>query len=159
MENFVIPFSIKIAAVMIIIALSFIAIYYLAKLKQQTKRQRQALDQLEKSAEQKYQKIRRDIVFIAQAFLEDQVELPEASLRISRLADLIVRDEDQRKTFEVFDKISNRIKDIPTHENWKQLSRQERKKHELTLKKLSDEYSVSAKTSAEIIVKQSKSLH
>jgi len=147
------------AALAVILILCGIAIFYLVKLGKQKKKQSEALLEIEKQANEKYQKIRQDIVFIANSFLNDQVELPEASLRISRLADLVIDKRESRDLYSVFDKIARELSNIPTHQDWKDLTKQERKKHNAKMQDLTQLNTDAAKLAARKIVSENKVVH
>ena len=146
-------------AISIILALTAVAIYFQWKLREQQKKQALALAVIEKTAQEKYQKIRKDIVFIAQSYLADQVELPEASLRISRLADLVLDERESRSNFQPFDHFAEAIAEIPTHADWKMLTKQERKRHEKTMKDLTKKHEDAARIAAKQIIEQNTALH
>ncbi len=146
-------------AISIILALTAVAIYFQWKLREQQKKQALALAVIEKTAQEKYQKIRKDIVFIAQSYLADQVELPEASLRISRLADLVLDERESRSNFQPFDQFAEAIAEIPTHADWKMLTKQERKRHEKTMKDLTIKHQDAARMAAKQIIEQNTALH
>lgn len=148
-----------IAALTVILALSATAAFYLIKLRQQRKQQQKVSEEIERQANEKYQKIRQDIVFIANAYLSKQVELPEASLRISRLVDVVIDERESREVYSAFDSVARQISNIPTHENWKKLSKTQRREFQQQMDALTEEYQVEAKSAAKKIVEQQKSIH
>lgn len=148
-----------VAALLIIIVLCGVAVYYLIQVNKQKKKQAEALLSIEKQANEKYQKIRQDIVFIAKAYLSDQVELPEASLRISKLVDLVIDERESREIYSVFDGIADEISNIPTHQGWKDLSRQERRDHSKKMQDLTELHRDAAKYAAKQIIQQEKTVH
>ena len=90
--------------------------------------------------------------FIARALLEGQVELAEASIRISHLLDHTGIDETRRDTFNVFDQVSKKIAHIPILKEWKALSKTEKQKHLATIASTEEHYRDFSKEAAKDLV-------
>jgi hypothetical protein len=150
-----------IAGTLIIVGLASTAVYFQLKLYQQRKRIEQVQHEQAELASQKMLQIQKDIRFLAKAYLDEQVELNELSLRIHHLANCLQLDDEDRGVYRVFDRIAEEIKDIPTHSEWKNLDKATRKKHQKRFIQLESEHKSEAKISAELICgeRQSASLH
>ena len=138
-------------AVVIVVVLAAVAGYYQFKVHALNKKRAQQQAELEQASADKKLKLKDDIVFIARAYLADQVELPEASLRISKLADVIEVPLDERGHYQVFDRVAKQIEGIPTHEEWKALDKKVRKSHEKLLFSLSSKHGDEARAAAQAI--------
>lgn len=144
------------AAVMIIFVLSGIAVYLHLKLHKRQKQIAEAEKEQEKNTAQKIAQIQKDIRFLAKAYLDEQVELNEASLRIHHLANYLGLDEQQRKLYAPFDAVAQQISHIPTHQGWKSLDKSERKHYQSVFSNLETEHSESAKSAALKITEESQ---
>ncbi|WP_158224637.1 DUF2489 domain-containing protein [Agaribacterium haliotis] len=99
-------------------------------------------------AQKNIARIHSDVNFLLSAYLDKQIELAELSLRINHLLDCLSLDSRARDAYAIFDEIAGQIKHIPTHEDWKKLSKQERRKHEANFAKLEQQYSDVAREAA-----------
>lgn len=145
-----------IAALVIIAVLAATAIYLHLKLYKQKQRLAEVEREQAENTAKKVQQIQNDIRFLARAYIDDQVELNEASLRIHHLVNYLGLDEQQRKIFESFDAVAREIQNIPTHEEWKSLDKRARRVHEVTFLKLEDQHAEEAKRAALKICQQTK---
>jgi len=148
-----------IAAFTIIVALSAIAIHLHLKLHRQRKRMEEAQREQAEKLERKTQEIHRDIRFLARAYLDDQAELNEVSLRIHHLVNYLSLEDDQRSLYHVFDSVTQQIEHIPTHENWKSLDKASRSKYQKEFIRIESEFAHQAKISAKSICDEKQKSH
>lgn len=141
-----------ISAIIIVIALSTYAAYLHWKLRKHTETEKIRIERNQKESEARLQRLQEDIYLISRALIAEQVELPEASLRISKLLDYMSMDTQERGLYQVFDHIALSISDIPTHKEWKSLDKTTRNKHQKTLDKLVEEHQENARTAAKVIL-------
>jgi len=138
-----------VAAATIIIILSVIAGRLVWKLKKQTDKTHEFNEAINQRAAEKIIQIQNDVQFIAKAYLASQVELSEASLRIHNLVNLLGFEGDLRAKVSVFDDVANEIGHIPTHQNWKNLSKEEKKAFRAVFEQLEEKYGERAKQLAQ----------
>lgn len=144
------------SALIVIGILVVIAIYLNIKLYKRKAHIRKEEQKQQQKQAKKIQQIQMDIRFIAKAYLAEQVELNEASLRIHHLANYLGLDEQQRKPYSVFDTIATQIQAVPTHDEWKSLDKKTRRKYEAMFFELESNYSTRAKESANEIASSEK---
>jgi hypothetical protein len=120
-------------AILIITALAIWAWKLTKKVKEQEKA---ILDQVNA----KHDKIIESIRVIANAYEDKQVELIEASIRLKVLLDNLPVSEEEKAPYAVFTAIYNKVGHIPTHENWKALSRKEKRVFEQEMKTVEEEF-------------------
>ena len=80
------------------------------------------------------------IQVLARCYLEGQVGGSEAALRIAVLLDQPVVDADLREQGRVFSVVAEVLADVPTHQAWKDLSREERDRHRDIMTRLEAEH-------------------
>ena len=139
---------IYLSAASIVLALAAYAIWLHLKLTKQQKRSKQLLAEQEIAAEKNMQRIHSDIKFLATAYINAQVDLPEVSLRISKLLDCLQLNTEQRQAFQVFDNVRMLIEEIPTHQDWKALDKSTKKQHQQTFANIEKNYAEDAKATA-----------
>ncbi|MFC3150952.1 DUF2489 domain-containing protein [Litoribrevibacter euphylliae] len=124
---------------LLIIALGIIAglSYWAWNLTQQVKKkEKDILD----SVNQRHDNIIESIRVIASAYEDQQVELIEASIRLKVLLDNLPLSAEEKQPFIVLDVIYEKVGHIPTHENWKALSRKEKFQYEKEMASIEQEY-------------------
>ena len=138
----------------VIAALTVVAAYYLWRVRElSTKQKKQHEDYLAALNKQR-QLANESLQLLAKAYLAEQVELPEAALRISRLLDQIDLDPKRRETFRVFDEVTQRIAHIPILQEWRKLSKESREQHRKTLARMEGEYRDFAKDAAQKLLEE-----
>ncbi|TVZ38881.1 GRB2-binding adapter (GAPT) [Alteromonadaceae bacterium 2753L.S.0a.02] len=125
-----------IAAALVILILSGVAIYYHWKLHKQRRYQTEQRQFLEK----KQQQNRSSILIIARAMLSEQVTYTEASIRISVLLEASGIHEQEIIQYAVFNQLAQATAHIPILDAWKALSKMEKKKFEKERLRLEGKY-------------------
>lgn len=160
--------SFLILAILIIAFLAGYAVLLLIRIRAQTKRHQEVEQTAQKNWQEKKARINTDIIIIARAYIEEQVELPEACLRIYKLNN-IVRDDnnlEQNSTvnqveliepsMSVFNEVSDKLSNIPTHDAWKALDKKTKAKFQKTLHQLSSDYHDAVKSACEKLITANK---
>ncbi|MFT7559791.1 MAG: hypothetical protein ACI93R_001706 [Flavobacteriales bacterium] len=137
----------------IIMILTGIAAYLHFKLYKQRKKVSIAEKEQQQKLQQKTQQRHQDIQFLARAYLEDQVELNEVSIRIHQLANFLELNTEERKPYSVFDTIAEQLQHVPTHNGWKTLDKSTRISYQALFESLNKEHRENAKLQAEGISK------
>lgn len=124
---------------LLVIALIIIAglAYWAWNLTQQVKKKEQ---EMLDSINERHDNIIDSIRVITSAYEDDQVELVEASIRLKVLLDNLPLAEEEKQPFVVFDVIYEKVGHIPTHENWKALSKKEKFQYEKEMAAIEQEY-------------------
>lgn len=125
--------TLLILALGIIAGLAFWAWSLTQKVKQ---REQEILD----TVNARHDKIIESIRVITSAFEDKQVEMIEASIRLKVLLDNLPLSEEEKKPFVVFDVIYEKVAHIPTHDNWKALSKKEKFRFEKEMADVEKEY-------------------
>lgn len=81
--------------------------------------------------------------------MADQVELGEASIRISRVMDLLELSDAERMPYKVFDQIHAKISHVPILKAWKALPKKEKRQHLKAIAGVEEEYRDFAKAAAQ----------
>lgn len=143
------PFWLLVLLLLIVIVLAAVAAY----LHWQLYRKRQQLKLQQRNYEHSLQDKKREaatsIDVIARCYIDDQVELGEAALRLHHLLQYFEFDETTRNQLKVFDEVAARIAHIPVLQAWKSLDRESKAQHRVTLENLDTEFSVFAKDAAQ----------
>jgi hypothetical protein len=102
--------------------------------------------------EAKITKNRNDAInslrIIGKSYMAEQVELGEASIRVSNLMDYLSLTESQRAPYRVFDEVNAKIKHIPILKAWKELPAKEKRTHLKSIYRAEAEYKDFAKEAA-----------
>ncbi|MCL1124428.1 DUF2489 domain-containing protein [Shewanella surugensis] len=114
-----------ILGLVIIALLSGYAISLVLKLKQQKLLTKQ-VQQQQKAANERLEKLLDNIRYIAQAMLEERCELSEGVMRIAKLFDILGLSSKVALDYPVLFKHYNKIKDHPIKDQRKSLSKQQR---------------------------------
>ncbi len=132
-----------------IAVLSGIALYLHFQLHRQRVRQRAQAEEMQAAVEKKQEEAKTSIRLIARAYLVDDVELAEASVRIHHLLGYVDMDEEARNEVRAFDEVAKRIAHIPMLEQWRALDRETRDHHRETIAQVESEFEDFARKSAE----------
>jgi metal-responsive CopG/Arc/MetJ family transcriptional regulator len=127
---------------LIIVSLVGIAIiaglgYYAWQLTQQVKAQEQKLIG---EVNERHDRIIESIRVISSSYFDKQVELIEAAIRLKVLLDNLPMNEQEKQPYSVLEVIYNKVAHIPTHDNWKQLPRKQKRAFEKEMANVEAEY-------------------
>ena len=95
--------------------------------------------------------IHESLNVIANALLDDQVRVAEASIRMAVLMSNLPLSCDSKHRFAPVFEVYNLTQHIPTHSKWKTLDKQQRRKFEKELQSIEKEYDERIKAIAEHI--------
>lgn len=119
---------------LVVLALAVAAGYLWVKvwrLEKQQKLQQQEYEKQKVEAEQKrLDYIHESLNVIARAVLDGQCPVTEGCIRMAVLLDNLPLDCDSKHRFSVIFEVYNVTRHIPTHDNWKSLSRKEQRRFE-----------------------------
>lgn len=143
----------SLALLLAIIAVAIIVVLgvYAQRLRKQVQAREQALQNV---VDQARVKTLENVSIIAQALLDEQVDVMEASLRIRTLIDIIEPDWFELEPMKVFAEITLRGRHLATHQARKDLSKQERMKQDMERISLEGEYYDAALEGARWLLKQ-----
>lgn len=134
------------AAIVIVVALSAVAAYYLIQLKRVKKAQAKQI-QINKEAWQKHRdELAGDLRFIANAMLQGQCEITEGCLRLKVLMDRLDDELQHKPEFKTIQAHFAQTINMPTHEAYKALSKQEQFKLDKT------RYNLEAQNKEQILI-------
>jgi hypothetical protein len=105
-----------------------------------TQKVKQREQEILSNVKERHDKIIESIRVIANAFEDQQVEMIEASIRLKVLLDNLPLSEEEKKPYAVFEVIYEKVAHIPTHENWKALSRKEKAGFQKEMSTVEKEY-------------------
>jgi hypothetical protein len=143
-------------AIIIVLALSIVAGYYLQRLRQVKKYQRAQLAELEAQSKAQRERVNTSIQVIASAVgRRDELSLTEASLRISVLLDSLGVDAAVREEYSAFYQLRDAAAHIPILDEWQRLPSAERRKLTKERVKLEQTYGDFVMAAAERIVGKS----
>ncbi|AWB66635.1 DUF2489 domain-containing protein [Saccharobesus litoralis] len=112
---------------LLIIGLAFYAGKLLFKLQLQNKKEQAFLDEVKTKQAANNKHLIESVRYIAKAVREEQCELSEGAIRICTMLNNFAGQEDAYlETYPGFYQLFNAIKDFPTHQAFKDLSKQER---------------------------------
>lgn len=89
------------------------------------------------------------VQILARCYLEGQVGGSEAALRIAVLLDQPAMSSNHREQGRVFTEVAAKLAHIPTHADWKALTRAERDRFRKEMEELESHFAESMKTAAE----------
>lgn len=124
-------------AIVIIIVL---ALYAVQLRRQVTQREQKRLQDLKDVEQKAREKTLENVHIIAQALLDGQVDVMEASIRIRTLVDIIEPEWFLREPVRAFAEITERGAHLDTHKARKALPKQERMKQDVERLALEAEY-------------------
>ncbi|NRA54358.1 MAG: DUF2489 domain-containing protein [Gammaproteobacteria bacterium] len=115
-------------AIVIVVALAVYAGKLLSQLTMQKKQLAQQLDAQQQTINARNEKIAESIRLIAKALVEQQCELSEGAIRISRLLETyhVNGDANYPQQFPAIHQLDQQLAQYPTHKAYKALKRQER---------------------------------
>jgi len=114
-----------ILAVAIVVVLSAVAIYYVVKLKRVQKQQAEQIKKNKEAWQAHRNELANDLKFIAQSMLQGQCEITEGCLRIVVLMDRLDEDLQHKPEFKTIREHFSLTVSMPTHQAYKDLSKQE----------------------------------
>ena len=129
-----------IAAIIVVIILSVIAAYYLLKVRQQQSEHKAIQDKQQEQWRKQYRRLAEDIQFIANAMLQEQCEITEGCMRIKVLMDKLDDGLHTKPEFQGIQSFFKLTQDMPTHQAYKDLPRQEQFKLDQRRYALEDEH-------------------
>ncbi|SDF24941.1 Protein of unknown function [Pseudomonas seleniipraecipitans] len=94
------------------------------------------------------QRLHDDLRVLASSLLDGQLPLIEGAIRIKVLLDNYDSSLSLAPQTQVFQQLYDATVDVPTHENWKALSRDERRHHEARFAELSEAHDQQAREAA-----------
>lgn len=127
------PTALYIAAGAIIATLASIAAYLHWQLHKKQKKTLQWQQQQDALLQKKRDEAAHSLTFIAKAYIANQVELAEASIRISHLLDHVDISAEQRQSLAAFDQVAGKLAHIPILKEWKKISKKDKAKHLKTI--------------------------
>lgn len=124
-----------VAGVLIVVVMSIIAarlVYKVYRLQKEREEKLKALEEANLVAQRKQREwLNKSIQILAQASVNDELTLTEASIRISGLLDSLGVDEAVKKEFSAFYQLREKTNHIPYLEAWKKLSRAEQNQFDI----------------------------
>lgn len=145
--------GVLVVGILIIAVLVAVAIFLHWQLHLRKKRDAQLLAEQEARIAKMRQEAINSLRIIAKSYLSEQVELAEASIRISRVMDSLELNEAQRTPYRVFDQIHSQLAHIPILSDWKALSKKEKAAHLKTINQVEKEYQDFAKDAVKQLAK------
>lgn len=149
-------YALAVLGLIIIAVLSVIAYRTVSQLRKQELEVALAKEAHEQRQIEKLNYVTDSIHVIAQCFLQRQVDLPEASIRLAKCLDQLPLSCSDKQEYGVFFQINEAIQHIPTHDAWKALGKQERMKYQLQLAEIIHQYEDFAIAAAEKLVKDER---
>lgn len=143
---------------LIVIVLSVIAYRSVSQLRQQQLDIARAKEAHEQRQIEKLNYVTDSIHVIAQCYLQQQVDLPEASIRLAKCLDQLPLSCGDKQDYGVFFQINEAIKHIPTHDAWKSLHKSERMKFQIQLADIIHQYEDFAIAAAEKLIRDERFL-
>ena len=138
----------------VIFVLACIAGYYLYLLQKQKKAQRLKIEMLQKQAEKRHKENITSILILSRALLQDEVTLTEASIRINSIASVLDLPSDSIDKLSVFKQLAEATVHIPILDQWKKLSRSDKKRFEKERLGIEGKYADFVKASARQILER-----
>lgn len=114
------------AALVVILALAAVAIYYLVALYRLRQRQRQAATLREEQWQEQRLRLVKSIRVLAQGMLNDDLTLTEGSIRIRVLLEGLQVEQTTRDSYSAFYLLATATEHIPILEQWRKLSTKEK---------------------------------
>ncbi len=145
--------SLTVLALIIIVVLIAVAVFLHWQLHLRSKRDAQLLAEQERKVAKQRTEAANSLRIIAKSYLSDQVELGEASIRISKVMDALGMNEQERMPYKVFDQIHSKLAHIPILKEWKALSKKDKRMHLKTIDSIEADYQDFAKAAAQNLAK------
>ena len=144
--------SLTLIALLIIIVLSAAAVFLHWQLHLRRKRDAQLFAEQEQKIAKQRSEAANSLRIIAKSYLSEQVELGEASIRISKVMDTLGMNEQERMPYNVFDQVHSKLAHIPILQEWKALSKKEKRDYLKTIESVQVDYQDFAKSAAKGLV-------
>jgi len=127
-------------ASLLVVILAIVACYYLWLLHQQKIKQREIALQLEQAVKDKRENSNKSIQILARGAIQGQLTLTEASIRISKLLDILAVGKDVKQQYAAFYLLAEKTAHIPILEDWKRLSTKEKLTFDRQREELENEF-------------------
>ncbi|MBR9912326.1 MAG: DUF2489 domain-containing protein [Gammaproteobacteria bacterium] len=109
-------------AVIIVLVLAGVAVYYLLRVKKMEQARQQQLDAMAEERAAQRLRLIKSIQLIARGMLDDQLTLTEGAIRIKVMLDGLAVEEDTRQAYVAFYHLADATDHIPILGEWKKLS-------------------------------------
>ncbi|NHN39314.1 DUF2489 domain-containing protein [Pseudomaricurvus alcaniphilus] len=109
-------------AVVIVLVLAGVAIYYLLRVRKMEQERQQQLDAMAEERAAQRLRLIKSIQLIARGMLDDQLTLTEGAIRIKVMLDGLAVEEDTRQAYVAFYHLAAATDHIPILGEWKKLS-------------------------------------
>ncbi|ROS05301.1 uncharacterized protein DUF2489 [Sinobacterium caligoides] len=122
--------------VIIVIILSYLAYRSVQAVKIKENDQKKMVEQVLADQQQRRDYAQESIRLLTLGAIDQQVGAIEASIRINGLMDFMGYNEEQRRPYQIFNDVALATNHIPVRDDWNELSRKEKSKHERTMSAL-----------------------
>ena len=139
------------AALMVIFLLAVYAIYLAFRLRQQTQKREQLLEQQKMQRERDNQEARQSIQIIARALMQKDLTDTEAAMRIAFLSQKLQPSEEEALSLSIFLQLSEATAHIPILDDWTALERSEKKRLNREREDIESRYSEFVHASAKVL--------
>ena len=139
------------AALMVIFLLAVYAIYLAFRLRQQTQKREQLLEQQKMQRERDNQEARQSIQIIARALMQKDLTDTEAAMRIAFLSQKLQPSEEEASALSIFLQLSEATAHIPILDDWTALERSEKKRLNREREDIESRYSEFVHASAKVL--------
>jgi hypothetical protein len=139
------------AALMVIFLLAVYAIYLAFRLRQQTQKREQLLEQQKMQRERDNQEARQSIQIIARALMQKDLTDTEAAMRIAFLSQKLQPSEEEASALSIFLQLSEATAHIPILDDWTALERSEKKRLNREREDIESRYSEFIHASAKVL--------
>ena len=136
------------AGVLVVLCLVAIAAYLHWQLHLRKKRDALLMAEQEAKIAKNRESAINSLRIIGKSYMAEQIELAEASVRVSNLMDYLSLSESQREPYRVFDEMYAKIKHIPILQAWKDLPSKEKRGHLKAIYRAEVEYKDFARDAA-----------
>lgn len=140
--------------VLAIIGLLFLIYRQLQQLKRAQQFKLEEKARLEAQTSERYQYVKNSLQLLAQAVVDDQIDIVEGAIRIQALLGYYGAGGYEGLNYPVFAEITDKTAHIPIREAWKALDRRTKKRHEAFMEQLADSKRDAAKGAAADLLKQ-----
>ena len=127
-------------AIIIVVVLAGIAVYYHFKLYAQLKKREEYQKQVQIERSEMQSRTKKSIELLCRALLADQVLITEAAIRISVLINVLELHENEMQRYGAFTHLANAVAHIPILEDWRQLSRKQQQDYENERENIENQY-------------------
>jgi type II secretory pathway pseudopilin PulG len=141
-----------ILAALIIVVLTVVAARLLWRLRQQTQKEKAALEVAERESLVEQLDAQSGIGILARCYLGGQLGASEFALRVAVLTETAALDPAYSKDTKVFTEMAAALAHIPTHQAWKGLTAEQRAHFGAEMALLEGKYSDRVRAAAEALV-------